>query len=90
MRKLILILYLAFAALFIGHLYVGYQRTKAPAAQPEKKAPSAAKKSSVVDDAIDYATGNMAVKAYHSSKEKLDKVQEMSGKRLQEAMSEDE
>jgi hypothetical protein len=91
MRKLILILYVAFAALFVGYLYMRYERTKEPAApaaeRTDKKAGSAEKKSSSVDDAIDYATGNMALKAYHSSKEKLGKMQETREKQMQDAMS---
>ena len=97
MRKLLILV------LFLGGLYFSYsywqhnkdyvpemkettgkKRTRKKAAQKKKPAK---KKSSAIDDVIDYTTGYTHIKAYHSSKEKIDKVKKIRDNRINEALS---
>ncbi len=97
MRKLLILV------LFLGGLYFSYsywqhskdyapemkeatgkKRTRKRAVQKKKPAK---KKSSTVNDVIDYTTGYTHIRAYHSSKEKIDKVKRIRDKRINEVMS---
>lgn len=53
----------------------------------EEKKGTAKQRKDVVDEAIDYATGNTSTKAYHRAKDKIGRAREQHEGQVQEALS---
>ena len=91
MIKRIIIVFLILGAVCIFYLYQKQQQTsgigKSKTSAHKEKTQPPQKKTSTMDDAIDYATGNTAVKAYHRSKKTIDRVKKKRGDQMDEALS---